>query len=309
MPPAANATGHSTSPVSPAAATPSTVAVGVSMRPRGGGGAAPPPPPPPAPGRGPPAPPPAPAGGLHLSTPPGRGVWLPPTGSARRDVRGAYRVGPAVAELLGRARPRLREVAGPVLERLARTVDATASLVEVIDGFAVTTLVAEPPTDGPRFSYRLGNRDPLDRGAGGVAALAAPPPPPGAAPRPSSPATAGPTRYAPLSARRAKPVRCNDTSSRVVIDRCRPQAVATCAMVSPSGWRLSSTRTASPRSSVCAPSVGSVRGTAVTVVVRSSAAVPQRLSPPRAGEVISADRTRRPRPGRRTRAGLTRLTL
>ena len=41
------------------------------------------------------------------------------------------------------------------------------------------TLVAEPPSDGPRFSYRLGNRDPLDRGAGGVAALAAGPPQPG----------------------------------------------------------------------------------------------------------------------------------
>ncbi|WP_280334312.1 helix-turn-helix domain-containing protein, partial [Nocardia wallacei] len=120
--------------------------------------------------------------GLHRSITTRLLVSLQRTGFARRDESGAYRVGPAVAELLGRARPRLREVAGPVLERLARTVDATASLVEVIDGFAVTTLVAEPPTDGPRFSYRLGNRDPLDRGAGGVAALAAPPAPPGATP-------------------------------------------------------------------------------------------------------------------------------
>ncbi|WP_280277264.1 IclR family transcriptional regulator, partial [Nocardia wallacei] len=117
--------------------------------------------------------------GLHRSITTRLLVSLQRTGFARRDESGAYRVGPAVAELLGRARPRLREVAGPVLERLARTVDATASLVEVIDGFAVTTLVAEPPTDGPRFSYRLGNRDPLDRGAGGVAALAAAPPRPG----------------------------------------------------------------------------------------------------------------------------------
>ncbi|WP_280389754.1 IclR family transcriptional regulator, partial [Nocardia wallacei] len=120
--------------------------------------------------------------GLHRSITTRLLVSLQRTGFARRDESGAYRVGPAVAELLGRARPRLREVAGPVLERLARTVDATASLVEVIDGFAVTTLVAEPPTDGPRFSYRLGNRDPLDRGAGGVAALAAAPPRPGAPP-------------------------------------------------------------------------------------------------------------------------------
>ncbi len=117
--------------------------------------------------------------GLHRSITTRLLVSLQRTGFARREEGGAYRVGPAVAELLGLSRPQLREVAEPVLRRLARTVDATASLVEVVDGFAVTTLVAEPPSDGPRFSYRLGNRDPLDRGAGGVAALAAGPPRPG----------------------------------------------------------------------------------------------------------------------------------
>ena len=66
-----------------------------------------------------------------------------------------------------------------MLQRLADRVGATASLVEVAGGAAVTTVVAEPPTDGPRFSYRLGNRDPLDRGAGGLAALASGPPEPG----------------------------------------------------------------------------------------------------------------------------------
>ncbi|WP_280331325.1 IclR family transcriptional regulator [Nocardia wallacei] len=140
--------------------------------------------------------------GLHRSITTRLLVSLQRTGFARRDQSGAYRVGPAVAELLGRARPRLREVAGPVLERLARTVDATASLVEVIDGFAVTTLVAEPPTDGPRFSYRLGNRDPLDRGAGGVAALAPPPPPPPAPPGPPPAPPVGPPG-APPGPRRA----------------------------------------------------------------------------------------------------------
>ncbi|WP_324193857.1 IclR family transcriptional regulator [Nocardia blacklockiae] len=114
--------------------------------------------------------------GLHRSITTRLLVSLQRTGFAQRDEGGAYRVGPAVGELLGLSRPGLREVAAPVLERLARAVDATASLVEVIDGYAVTTLVAEPPSDGPRFSYRLGNRDPLDRGAGGVAALASGPP-------------------------------------------------------------------------------------------------------------------------------------
>ncbi|WP_198036936.1 IclR family transcriptional regulator [Nocardia sp. BMG51109] len=117
--------------------------------------------------------------GLHRSITTRLLVSLQRTGFATRDDAGAYRVGPAVPELLGLSHPHLRDVAGPVLERLARTVDATASLVEVVDGHAVTTLVAEPPSNGPRFSYRLGNRDPLDRGAGGVAALAAGPPRPG----------------------------------------------------------------------------------------------------------------------------------
>ncbi len=117
--------------------------------------------------------------GLHRSITTRLLISLQRTGFAVRDDAGAYRIGPAVSGLLGPARPQLRDVAKPVLERLARAVDATASLVEVVDGYAITTLVAEPPSDGPRFSYRLGNRDPLDRGAGGVAALAAGPPRPG----------------------------------------------------------------------------------------------------------------------------------
>ncbi len=116
--------------------------------------------------------------GLHRSITTRLLVSLQRTGFAHRDEAGAYRIGPAVFELLGLARPHLREVAAPILNRLARTVDATASLVEIVDGYAVTTLVAEPPSDGPRYSYRLGNRDPLDRGAGGLAALAAGPPQP-----------------------------------------------------------------------------------------------------------------------------------
>jgi DNA-binding IclR family transcriptional regulator len=101
-------------------------------------------------------------------------VSLVRTGFAVRDDRGHFSVGPAAADLAG-GRPRLRDIAEPVLVRLAREVDATASLVEVVGDAAVTTVVAEPPTDGPRFSYRLGNRDPLDSGAGGLAALASGP--------------------------------------------------------------------------------------------------------------------------------------
>lgn len=114
--------------------------------------------------------------GLHRSITNRLLVSLTRTGFAVRDGEGRYSVGPTAASLARDVRPPLREVAEPVLQRLARTLGATASLVEVVGDAAVTTVVAEPATDGPRFSYRLGNRDPLDRGAGGLAALASGPP-------------------------------------------------------------------------------------------------------------------------------------
>lgn len=117
--------------------------------------------------------------GLHRSITYRLLVSLHRTGFAARDEEGRYTVGPTTADLAEHSRPRLRDVAEPVLHQLALEIDATASLVEVSGDAAVTTVVAEPPTDGPRFSYRLGNRDPLDRGAGGLAALASGPPRPG----------------------------------------------------------------------------------------------------------------------------------
>ena len=71
--------------------------------------------------------------------------------------------------------PILARVAEPILVRLAGAIDATVTLVEIRGDSAVTTVVAEPPTDGPRVSYRVGSRDPVDRGAGGLAALASGP--------------------------------------------------------------------------------------------------------------------------------------
>lgn len=113
--------------------------------------------------------------GLHRSITHRLLVSLHRTGFATRDAGGRYRVGPTAGQVGRASGPQLRDVAEPVLHRLAQAVDATASLVEVSGEYAVTTLVAEPPTDGPRYSYRLGNRDPLDRGAGGLAALASGP--------------------------------------------------------------------------------------------------------------------------------------
>lgn len=119
------------------------------------------------------------ATGLHRSIVHRLLVSLHRTGYAVRDERGRFSVGVAAVGLAERARPSLRAVAEPVLQQLASQVDATASLVEVVGDAAVTTVVAEPVTHGPRFSYRLGNRDPLDRGAGGLAALASGPARPG----------------------------------------------------------------------------------------------------------------------------------
>lgn len=116
--------------------------------------------------------------GLHRSIAHRLLVSLTRTGFTVRDAGGRHRVGPSARAVTG-AGPGLRELAEPVLDTLAREVDATASLVEVVGDAAVTVVVAEPPTHGPRFSYRLGNRDPLDRGAGGLAALASGPPRPG----------------------------------------------------------------------------------------------------------------------------------
>lgn len=115
--------------------------------------------------------------GLHRSVAHRLLVSLVRTGFATRSGD-HYRVGPTARAVVG-AGPSLRATAEPVLAALAREVDATASLVEVSGTDALTTLVAEPPTHGPRFSYRLGNRDPLDRGAGGLAALASGPALPG----------------------------------------------------------------------------------------------------------------------------------
>lgn len=112
--------------------------------------------------------------GLHRSVIYRLLISLERTGFATRDSEGRYRPGPALTSL-ARAVPELREVVAPELERLADAVSATACLIEVRAGAAVTVLIAEPRINGPIFTYRLGNRDPLDRGAGGIASLASAP--------------------------------------------------------------------------------------------------------------------------------------
>lgn len=94
---------------------------------------------------------------------------------AARDAEARYRVGADLVGLAEQVRPRLREIAEGVLRRLADERGATACLVIADGDEAVAVSVVEPSSRGPRFSYRVGNRDPLDRGAGGLAILAAGP--------------------------------------------------------------------------------------------------------------------------------------
>jgi DNA-binding IclR family transcriptional regulator len=94
---------------------------------------------------------------------------------AARDDAGRYRVGLSFFTLAEQVRPPLLDLAQPVLRELAAELGATACLVVPENEHAVAIAVIEPPGPGPRFSYRVGNRDPLDRGAGGIAMLAAGP--------------------------------------------------------------------------------------------------------------------------------------
>jgi DNA-binding IclR family transcriptional regulator len=113
--------------------------------------------------------------GLHRTVAHRLLVSLVGTAFVRRDPSGRHHVGPAVHDLAASAGPSLRNVAGPILQDLADRLGMAISLIEVESGAAVTTLVAHPATEGPQFAYRLGHREPLDRGAGGVAAMASAP--------------------------------------------------------------------------------------------------------------------------------------
>lgn len=95
------------------------------------------------------------------------------TGYADRDEQARYRVGTALLGLTEHIRPDLRQAAEPHLQRLAQTYDATACLLVRDGAAAVAVTVVEPRTDGVHLSYRVGNRDPIDLGAGSLALQAA----------------------------------------------------------------------------------------------------------------------------------------
>lgn len=126
-------------------------------------------------------------------------VSLVRQGFAARDERDGqgrpgsdrYRLGVQFFTLAELARPSLLDVAQPVLARLAAELNATACLVVAENDAAVAVAVVVPPSSGPQFAYRLGSRDPLDRGAAGIALLAGGPAHPGEPSRVATARTAG----------------------------------------------------------------------------------------------------------------------
>lgn len=93
--------------------------------------------------------------------------------AARADSR--YRVGAELVALGQRVRPGLRQAAEPILAELADRTESSACLLVRDGDDAVAITVTEPSTSATHLSYRVGSRDQVDRGAGGVAVQAAGP--------------------------------------------------------------------------------------------------------------------------------------
>ncbi len=90
----------------------------------------------------------------------------------RRDGQGRLHVGLGVLQLATAVQPVLRDVAIPVLRRLAERVGCTAHLTVADGDEALALAVIEPSWTDFHVSYRVGARHPLTRGAAGKAILA-----------------------------------------------------------------------------------------------------------------------------------------
>jgi DNA-binding IclR family transcriptional regulator len=87
----------------------------------------------------------------------------------RRDSRSRLHVGLGVLHLASAVQPVLRDVAVPVLRRLAEEVGCTAHLTVADGEEALALAVVEPSWTDFHVSYRVGSRHPLDQGAAGKA--------------------------------------------------------------------------------------------------------------------------------------------
>ncbi len=92
-------------------------------------------------------------------------------GLVRRDARSRLHVGLGILHLASAVHPVLRDIAAPVLRRLAEEVGCTAHLTVAEGAEALALAVVEPSWTDFHVSYRVGARHPLDQGAAGKAIL------------------------------------------------------------------------------------------------------------------------------------------
>ena len=92
-------------------------------------------------------------------------------GLVRRDARARLHVGLGVLHLASAVQPVLRDVALPVLRRLAEEVGCTAHLTVADGDEALALAVVEPSWTDFHVAYRVGSRHPLGQGAAGKAIL------------------------------------------------------------------------------------------------------------------------------------------
>ncbi|PRY63189.1 transcriptional regulator [Knoellia remsis] len=89
-----------------------------------------------------------------------------------RRPDGRVTLGLGVARFAGALGPLVRDVATPVLRRLADELGATTHLTLVEGSEAVAVVVVEPSWTDYHVAYRTGSRHPIGRGAAGLAILA-----------------------------------------------------------------------------------------------------------------------------------------
>lgn len=89
----------------------------------------------------------------------------------RKDPRGRIHVGLGILQLAAAVQPVLRDLAVPVLRKLAESVGCTAHLTVADGEEGLALAVVEPSWTDFHVSYRIGSRHPLAQGAAGKAIL------------------------------------------------------------------------------------------------------------------------------------------
>src|SRR5918992_3359767 len=92
-------------------------------------------------------------------------------GLVRKDARARLHVGLGILHLASAVQPVLRDIAAPVLRRLAEEVGCTAHLTVADGEEALALAVVEPSWTDFHVAYRVGSRHPLGQGAAGKAIL------------------------------------------------------------------------------------------------------------------------------------------